>query len=143
MNPSNISFNNPNDSPMDYPASVPAEQPITETKKANENKSGKPDTSEVFTFLNTNTTTILTFSMAVAIGFALKDFMNAFVHNILQPSLMMIIMYFDSNNYLPITQSLRNKEVSIDVAKFLGNMLVLKLVIGSMYFIYKYSSTLF
>lgn len=143
MNPSNISFNNPNDSPTDYPASVPSEQPVSEAKKDNENKSGKPDTSEVFTFLNTNTTTILTFSMAVAIGFALKDFMNAFVHNILQPSLMMIIMYFDSNNYLPITQSLRNKEVSIDVAKFLGNMLVLKLVIGSMYFIYKYSSTLF
>jgi hypothetical protein len=52
-------------------------------------------------------------------------------------------MYFDSNNYLPITQSLRDKQVTIDVAKFLGSILVLKLVVGSMYFIYKYSSTLF
>ena len=141
MNPANISFENPNDTQIDYPKSVPAEQsPI---KKDNEkNNSVKPETSDIFKFLNTNATTILTFSIAVALGLALKDFMNALVHNILQPSLMMLIMYLDSNNYLPITQSLREKAVSIDVAKFLGNMLVLKLVIGSMYFIYKYSEVL-
>jgi len=52
-------------------------------------------------------------------------------------------MYVDSNNYLPITQSLREKQVTIDVAKFLGNLLVLKLVIGSMYFVYKYSNIVF
>jgi large-conductance mechanosensitive channel len=145
MNPANISFDNPNDSPTNYPASVPTEQPkeIAEPNAdKNTDSSKKPNTSEIFTFLNTKTLTILTFSIAVAIGLALKDFMNALVHNILQPSLMKTIMYFDSNNYLPITQSLRNKEVSIDVAKFLGNMLVLKLVIGSMYFIYKYSEVL-
>ena len=150
MNPANISFENPNDSPMNYPASVPAEQPqVTEQSQTKEKKdetsndSKKPDANDVFNFLNTRATTILTFSIAVALGFALKDFMNAFVYNILQPFLMMIIMYFDSNNYLPITQSLREKQVTIDVAKFLGSILVLKLVVGSMYFIYNYSSTFF
>jgi hypothetical protein len=147
MNPANITFNNPSDSPVDYPASMPSEQPkqintSTNDEKTDNSSSKKPDTREIFIFLNTKTQSILTFAIAVAIGLALKDFMNALVHNILQPSLMKIIMYFDSNNYLPITQSLRDKEVSIDVAKFLGNTLVLKLVIGSMYFIYKYSEVL-
>lgn len=144
MNPANISFDNPSDSPVEYPASVPAQQqPMTEKKEEGNGDSVKPDTSDIFKFLNIKSTTILTFSIAVALGLALKDFMNAFVHNILQPTLMTVIMYFDSNNYLPITQNLRQKEVSIDVAKFLGNMLVLKLVVGSMYFIYKYSVALF
>lgn len=145
MNPANISFENPNDSPMNYPASVPSEQQQIPEKKEDEKStdSKKPDANDIFIFLNTKSNTILTFSIAVALGFALKDFMNALVHNIFQPCLMMIIMYFDSNNYLPITQSLREKQVSIDVAKFLGNMLVLKLVVGSMYFIYKYSATFF
>jgi large-conductance mechanosensitive channel len=144
MNPANITFNNPNDSPVDYPASMPSEQPKQINALANDENinSKKPNTSEIFTFLNTKTQSILTFAIAVAIGLALKDFMNALVHNILQPTLMKTIMYFDTNNYLPITQSLRDKEISIDVAKFLGNMLVLKLVIGSMYFIYKYGEVL-
>ncbi len=142
MNPANISFTNPSDSPVDYPASVPNQIVEPKNSEKPDSSSKKPDTSEIFQFLNTKTISILTFAIAVAIGLALKDFMNALVHNILQPSLMKTIMYFDSNNYLPITQSLRNKEVSIDVAKFLGNMLVLKLVIGTMYFIYKYSEIL-
>ncbi len=142
MNPSNISFENPNDNQIDYPMSVPQEQPRQNSKEKEVN-SVNPNTDEVFKFLNTKVTTILTFSIAIAIGFALKDFMNALVVNILQPSIMLIIMYFDSNNYLPITQNLREKQVSIDVAKFLGNLLVLKLVIGSMYFVYKYSNVLF
>lgn len=143
MNPANISFDNPNDSPATYPASVPSQQQqVTEKKEANSSALSKPDTSEMFNFLNTNANTILTFSMAVAIGLALKDFMNALVHNILQPSLLSMIMYFDPNNYLPITQGLREKGVSIDVVKFLGNMLVSKLVIGGVYFIYKYSQVL-
>jgi large-conductance mechanosensitive channel len=86
--------------------------------------------------------TILTFAMAVAIGLALKDLMNSLVYNIIQPSLMAIIMRFDSNNVLPITQGLRDKGVSIDVSKFLGNILVIKLVIGSMYILYKYAEYL-
>lgn len=145
MNPANISFENPNDSPMNYPASVPSEQKPVKKKKEDENSndSKKPDASDVFNFLNTRATTILTFAIASALGLALKDFMNAFVYNILQPFLMTMIMYFDSNNYLPITQGLREKQVSIDVAKFLGSMLVLKLVVGGMYFVYKYSSTFF
>ena len=86
--------------------------------------------------------TILTFAIAVAIGFALKDFMNSLVYNIIQPCLMKTIMYFDSNNILPMTQGLREKGVTIDVSKFLGNILVIKLVIGSMYILYTYADYL-
>ena len=139
MNPANISFDNPNDSQTTYLASVPTDQSVSKKDDNNSSNSKKPDTEDIFEFVNSKSNTILTFSIAVALGLALKDFMNALVHNILQPSIMIIIMYFDSNNYLPITQSLRDKQVSIDVAKFFGNMLVLKLVIGSMYFMYKYS----
>ena len=143
MNPANISFENPTDTPIDYPTSVPKEQPQTqEQTNSNRINIDKPNTSEVFKFLNMNTDSILKFAIAVAIGFALKDFMNSFVYNILQPSLMKIIMYFDANNILPITQGLREKGVTIDVSKFLGNMLVIKLVIGSMYILYTYAEYL-
>ena len=134
MDISNDYFNDPTNS---LPTSLP---PKEEPKK--ENDTIKPTKTELFTFLNTNANTILTLGIAVAIGFALKDFMNALVLNILQPSIMLIIMFIDKNNYLPITQSLRDKNISVDPAKFLGNMLVLKLVIGSMFFIYKYSNIL-
>jgi len=143
MNPANISFENPNDTQMDYPTSVPKEQTQTkEQTNSNRINIDKPNTSEAFKFLNMNANTILTFAIAVAIGFALKDFMNSLVYNIIQPLLMKTIMYFDSNNVLPITQGLREKGVSIDVSKFLGNILVIKLVIGSMYILYTYADYL-
>jgi large-conductance mechanosensitive channel len=141
MNPANISFENPNDTQIDYPASVPKEQPQAK-KENNRMNFEKPDTGEVFKFLNMDAKTILTFAMAVAIGLALKDLMNSLVYNIIQPSLMAIIMYLDSNNVLPITQGIRDKGVSIDVSKFLGNILVIKLVIGSMYILYNYAEYL-
>jgi large-conductance mechanosensitive channel len=145
MNPANISFENPNDTQMDYPTSVPKEQTQEQTQEqSNGNRINidKPNTSEVFKFLNMKADTILKLAMAVAIGYALKDFMNAFVYNIIQPTLMKMIMYFDANNILPITQGLREKGVTIDVSKFLGNMLVIKLVIGSMYILYTYAEYL-
>jgi large-conductance mechanosensitive channel len=141
MNPANISFENPNDTQIDYPTSVPKEQPQAK-KENNRINFEKPDTTQVFKFLNMDAKTILTFAMAVAIGLALKDLMNSLVYNILQPSLMAIIMRLDSNNVLPITQGLRDKGVSIDVSKFLGNILVIKLVIGSMYILYNYAEYL-
>ncbi len=83
----------------------PTNSSPTEPKK---DDSIKPTTTELFKFLNTKSNTILTLGIAVAIGFALKDFMNALVLNILQPSVMLIIMFIDKNNYLPITQSNRS-----------------------------------
>jgi large-conductance mechanosensitive channel len=141
MNPANISFENPNDTQIDYPTSVPKEQPQAK-KESNRMNFEKPDTGEVFKFLNMDAKTILTFAMAVAIGLALKDLMNSLVYNIIQPSLMAIIMRLDSNDILPITQGLRDKGVTIDVSKFLGNILVIKLVIGSMYILYNYAEYL-
>ena len=61
------------------------------------------DKTNLFTFLNAKPTTILAFATAFAVGFALKDFVGAFVQSIFQPLLMNIIMFIDSNNYLPIT----------------------------------------
>lgn len=147
MNPANVYFGNPNDNPTTFPAELPKEtQPIQkpqQTQQTEDKKDNNSSVDEIFKFLNKNANTILTFSIAIAIGFALKDFMNAFVLNILQPAVMLLIMSIDKNNYLPITEGLREKNISIDIPKFLGNLLILKLVIGSMYLINKYSSTLF
>jgi large-conductance mechanosensitive channel len=149
MNPANISFENPNDTQMDYPMSVPKEQTQEQTQEQSQEQSNsnrinidKPNTSEAFKFLNINANTILTLAIAVAIGFSLKDFMNSLVYNIIQPLLMKTIMYFDTNNVLPVTQGLREKGVTIDISKFLGNILVIKLVIGSMYILYTYADYL-
>lgn len=149
MNPANVNFGNPNDNPTTFPAEMPKEQLSQQPQQPDQTKEKKDKSSsgvsmnDVFKFLNTNVNTILTFSIAIAIGFAFKDFMNALVLYILQPSIMLLIMSIDKNNYLPITEGLREKNISIDLPKFLGSMLILKLVIGSMFLVNKYSVILF
>jgi flagellar biosynthesis/type III secretory pathway M-ring protein FliF/YscJ len=150
MNPANVNFGNPNDNPTTFPAEMPKEQQIQQPQQQQDQSQDKKDKSssgitvdEIFKFLNKNVNTILTFSIAIAIGFAFKDFMNDLVIYILQPSMMLLIMTIDKNNYLPITESLREKNISINIPKFLGSMLILKLVIGSMFLVNKYSNLLF
>ena len=150
MNPANVNFGNPNDNPTTFPVEMPKEQQIQQPQPEIDQSQEKKDKSnsgitvdEIFKFLNKNVNTILTFSIAIAIGFAFKDFMNALVIYILQPSMMLLIMAIDKNNYLPITEGLREKNISIDVTKFLGNMLILKLIIASMFLVNKYSAVLF
>jgi large-conductance mechanosensitive channel len=150
MNPANVNFGNPNDNPTTFPAEMPKEQQIQQPQQQQDQSQDNKDKSssgitvdEIFKFLNKNVNTILTFSIAIAIGFAFKDFMNDLVIYILQPSIMLLIMAIDKNNYLPITESLREKNISINIPKFLGSMLILKLVIGSMFLVNKYSNLLF
>jgi len=151
MNPANVYFGNPNDNPTTFPAELPKEiqpqqpqqiQPPQTQEKKDKSSSGI-NVDEVFKFLNKNANTILSVSIAIAIGIAFKDFMNSLVIYILQPSIMLLIMTIDKNNYLPITQTLREKNISIDIPKFLGSTLILKLVIGSMFLVNKYTSILF
>ena len=150
MNPANVNFGNPNDNPTTFPAEMPKEQQIQQPQQQQDQSQDKKDKSssgitvdEIFKFLNKNVNTILTFSISIAIGFAFKDFMNDLVIYILQPSMMLLIMAIDKNNYLPITESLREKNISINIPRFLGSMLILKLVIGSMFLVNKYSNLLF
>jgi len=151
MNPANVYFGNPNDNPTTFPAELPKEtqpqqpqqiQPPQTQEKKDKSSSGI-NVDEVFKFLNKNANTILSVSIAIAIGIAFKDFMNSLVIYILQPSIMLLIMAIDKNNYLSITQSLREKNISIDLPKFLGSTLILKLVIGSMFLVNKYTAILF
>ena len=151
MNPANVYFGNPNDNPTTFPAELPKEtqpqqpqqiQPPQTQEKKDKSSSGI-NVDEVFKFLNKNANTILSVSIAIAIGIAFKDFMNSLVIYILQPIIMLLIMAIDKNNYLPITQNLREKNISIDIPKFLGSTLILKLVIGSMFLVNKYTSILF
>jgi large-conductance mechanosensitive channel len=151
MNPANVDFGNPNNNPTTFPAEMPKEQlqqpqqqPQQQQTQEKKDKSSSGNTlDEVFKFLNKNANTILLVSIAIAIGIAFKDFINALVIYILQPITMLLIMAIDKNNYLPITQSLREKNISIDFPKFLGSILILKLVIGSMFLVHKYNSILF
>ena len=150
MNPANVYFGNPNDNPTTFPAELPKEQlqqqqqpQPQQTQEKKDKSSSGISVDEVFKFLNKNANTILSVSIAIAIGIAFKDFMNSLVIYILQPSIMLLIMAIDKNNYLPITESLREKNISIDIPKFLGSTLILKLVIGSMFLVHKYNSILF
>ena len=157
--PENINYGDPNSYPTNFPLDARQEQYKSEQissqikineqqlteQSANSNGSKKNEkkTDEVMEFLNIKATTILTFATAVAIGLALKDFMGALVVNILQPSIIMLITTLDKNEYLPITTALKERNAQIDFTKFFGASLVLKLVVVSMYFIYKYSTVLF
>jgi large-conductance mechanosensitive channel len=146
--PENINFGNPNAYPTNFPQLDTFNQiPDNKSNKIEgddnklENKTS--DTSHKITnFLNIKSTTILTFAIAIAIGFGIKDLLNAMVMNILQPSLVALILMLDKNDYLPITASLREKNLQIDISKFLGSLLVLKLIVGSTYLMYIYSNIL-
>lgn len=99
--------------------------------------------NKILDFLNTKNTSILTFAASVAVGLCIKDFISALVLNLFQPSLMLLILTLDKNNYLPFTESIREKNPKIDIAKVLGASLILKIVLFIVYLIYNYSSLLF
>jgi len=147
FSPGNVTFGNPNENPTSFMEKAePQETPATQEKNTNETKetsSNEKKINKVYEFLNTKVTTILTFAIAIAIGYAIKDFMNSFVMYVFQPIMMLLIMAIDKNNYLPITEGLREKNIAIDLPKFLGSMLILKLVIASMYLANKYSNVIF
>jgi hypothetical protein len=143
--PENINYGNPNS----HPASVQffSNEKIESKDDIESNDKKKEDNNsdlnqKIMNFLNLKTTTILTFAFAVAIGFGIKDFINAVVLNILQPVLFSIILALDKNDYLPITAALREKNIPIDISKMMGALLVLKLVIGFTYFMYVYTNIL-
>jgi hypothetical protein len=150
--PENINFGDPNAHPNNFPPFGYPNQPTESIDQKNisdndnKNKNTSQESTElndkIINFLKIKTTTILTFAIAVAIGFGIKDFINSMVINILQPSLVTLILTLDKNDYLPITASLREKNLQIDISKFLGSLLVLKLVVGSSYLMYVYTNIL-
>jgi len=141
--PENINYGNPNANPASYQF---YNNQVTENKEVPNNKNSdnksKDTNDKIFNFLNIETSTILTFAIAMAIGFGIKDFLNSMVMNILQPTVINLILIIDKNDYLPITSSLREKNIQIDISKFLGSLLVLKLIVGTTYLIYIYSNIL-
>lgn len=147
--PENINFGNPNASPTNFPnfecqTQYTTEKNISENNDKNTSEKSGDLNDKIMSFLNKNTITILTIAIAVAIGLGIKDFINSFVMNVLQPSLMLLIMTIDKNDYLSITKTLREKnpEANIDISKLLGSLLVLKLIIGTTYLLYIYTNIL-
>lgn len=140
--PENVNFGNPNVQPSNFFLEAEEERQktnqFTSQQKANVKQQYSVTKENIFSFLNSKATTILAFATAIAIGLALKDFMGALVLNIFQPILMNIILLIDKNDYLPITPIIREKNPQIDIAKFLGSILIVKLVIILMYFLNKY-----
>ena len=146
--PENINFGNPNASPTNFPnfdsQNQYNEQNITQNNDKNKSEKSGDLNDKIISFLNKNTITILTISIAVAIGLGIKDFINSFVMNVLQPSLMLLLMSIDKNDYLSITRTLREKnpETNIDISKLLGSLLVVKLIVGLTYLLYIYTNIL-
>lgn len=141
--PESVRFGDPNAYPTNFPQLYNNEQNGQSNEKQNGEKQTKDSSSEktdqINGFLNKKATTILTFAIAVAIGLGIKDFLNSIVMSVLQPLVITIILTLDKNDYLPMTASLREKNVQVDISKFLGSLLVLKLVIGFTYLMYIYS----
>ena len=154
--PENVNYGDPNAYPTNFFTEAAMEQQKTEQNASQINQpqgqqtqqnKNKTDTSinkdKIFNFLNIKTTTILTVATAVAIGLTLNNLMTSLVQNVLQPIIFKIITSIDKNDYLPITAGLREKNLPIDFSKFLGSMLIVKLVIIFMYFMNKYEYFLF
>ena len=152
--PENVNYGDPNAYPTNFFAEAAMEQQQTEqnisqmnqvkSQQSQQNKSNTSiDKDHIFNFLNIKATTILTVATAVAIGFTLNNLMTSLVHNVIQPILFSIIIALDKNDYLPITAGLREKNLPLDFSKFLGSILIVKLVVIFMYFMNKYEFFLF
>jgi large-conductance mechanosensitive channel len=152
--PENVNYGDPNAYPTNFFAEAAIEQQKTEqnASQVNQVQNEKPNKNKldisinkdnIFNFLNIKATTILTFATAVAIGLTLNNLMTSLVHNVIQPILFKIIISIDKNDFLPITPGLREKNLPIDFSKFLGSMLIVKLVVILMYFMNKYEFFLF
>jgi large-conductance mechanosensitive channel len=164
--PENVNYGNPNLNPTNFILEAKLEQQKTEQFSPpflNQNNSQtdnqQPTTSSnknnnffenyninnkyILSFLNLKNLTILTFASAIAIGLTLKDLINSFVFNIFQPLLMSIIIFFDKNSYLSITTYLKEKNPQIDFARFLGSLLIVRLVVVFMYLLNTYSYLFF
>lgn len=157
--PENVNYGDPNAYPTNFFAEAAMEQQKTEQNASqinqvqsqqsqqiqqNKKKSDNSiDKDHIFSFLNIKATTILTVATAVAIGFTLNNLMSSLVHNVIQPILFNIIVTLDKNDFLPITAGLREKNLPLDFSKFLGSILVVKLVVIFMYFMNKYEYFLF
>lgn len=143
--PENINYGNPNEHPASFQFYTNEKNDAKDDIESNNDKKDDKNSDlnqRIMNFLNFKVTSILTFAFAVAIGFGIKDFINAAVMNVLQPILFSIVLALDKNDYLPITASLREKNVQIDISKFMGSLLVLKLVVGFTYFMYVYTNIL-
>lgn len=142
--PANVNFGNPNASPTNFLYFDSQTQNKNEKNECQNNDKNciKPTSlnDKIISFLNKNTITILTIAIAVAIGLGIRDLINSLVMNVLQPSLMVLIMTIDKNDFLPITKTLRDKnpEANIDISKLLGSVLALKLIVGTTYLMYIY-----
>lgn len=152
--PENVNYGNPNAYPTNFFAEAEMEQQQTEQNSCQMNQVQSEQSKgnirdieinndKILNFLNIKATTILTFATAVAIGFALNNLMSSLVHNVIQPILFSIIITFDKNDYLPITAGLREKNQPLDFSKFLGSILVVKLVVILMYLMNKYDHLFF
>jgi len=152
--PENVNFGTPNVNPTNFFLEAEMEQQKTD-QNSSQNQTQSTESKQSFkekynlnkenmlSFLNHKTTNILTFATAVAIGLTFKDLINSFVFNIFQPILMTLIITIDKNNYLSITNIIREKNPQIDIGKLLGSILVVKFVVILMYFINKHSHLFF
>jgi hypothetical protein len=144
--PENINFGNPNAQPTNFPSfdNLNMQTNSTNEKNKESTEKSKELNDKIINFLNLKTISILTIAIAIAIGLGIKDFINSFVMSVLQPSLMLLIMTIDKNDYLPFTSSLREKnpQANLDISKLLGSLLVLKLIVGTTYLFYVYTNIL-
>jgi hypothetical protein len=154
--PENVNYGDPNAYPTNFFAEAAMEQQKIEQNASqinqvqsqqiqqNKNKTDtRIDKDHILSFLNIKATTILTVATAVAIGFTLNNLMSSLVHNVIQPILFNIIVTLDKNDFLPITAGLREKNLPLDFSKFLGSILIVKLVVIFMYFMNRYEFFLF
>ena len=154
--PANVNYGDPNAYPTNFFAEAAMEEQKTEQNASQINQpqgqqtqqnKNKTDNSinkdTIFSFLNVKAITILTVATAVAIGFTLNNLISSLVHNVIQPIIFKIITTIDKNDFLPITASLREKNLPLDFSKFFGSLLIVKLVIILMFFMNKYEFFLF
>lgn len=87
-------------------------------------------------FLNVKTGTILLTAVSMSIGFAVKDFIQSFVSNILQPSVIFFINTSYLNKIYNFTNIVSRDNNELKIMQFISSAVTLFFIIISVYLVY-------
>ena len=87
-------------------------------------------------FLNVKTGTILLTAVSMSIGFALKDFIQSFVSNILQPSVIFFINTSYINKIFNFSNMVSRENNELKIIQFISSAFTLFFIVIAVYLVY-------
>jgi large-conductance mechanosensitive channel len=142
MEPANMNYMVQQDPQTSYPAqpsfsqTQQSTQPTTTTTQSQQN-ANIPLRQKISLFLHTPTGTVLAAGIGMAIGFALKDFVGAFVTSLLEPTIVKVLLLMHLGDFYDFQDLISPKSNAINVTAFISNSLTFLFTLIAVYFLAK------